>query len=115
MPRIRYDQLMQFCWTVLLPILFAFIFLFPCILYSFDALAVSLLLPSIVLKTDTQENDINVSENESKPELFLPLNPAKIYENITNPENLDLIKKELTGLPGVYAFRYNISRKNVHR
>jgi len=41
MPRIRYDQLMQFCWTVLLPILFAFIFLFPCILYSFDSLAVS--------------------------------------------------------------------------
>nr|YP_009582582.1 NADH dehydrogenase subunit 1 [Dactylellina haptotyla]QBL01967.1 NADH dehydrogenase subunit 1 [Dactylellina haptotyla] len=41
MPRIRYDQLMQFCWTVLLPILFAFIFLIPCILYSFDSLAVS--------------------------------------------------------------------------
>nr|YP_010608685.1 NADH dehydrogenase subunit 1 [Drechslerella dactyloides]WAN89765.1 NADH dehydrogenase subunit 1 [Drechslerella dactyloides] len=42
MPRIRYDQLMQFCWTVLLPLLFAFIFLIPCILYFFDSLAVSL-------------------------------------------------------------------------
>jgi NADH-ubiquinone oxidoreductase chain 1 len=34
-PRIRFDQLMSFCWTVLLPILFAFIILIPCILYSF--------------------------------------------------------------------------------
>jgi NADH-ubiquinone oxidoreductase chain 1 len=35
-PRIRFDQLMSFCWTVLLPIVFAFIILVPCILYSFD-------------------------------------------------------------------------------
>ena len=34
-PRIRFDQLMSFCWTVLLPILFGFIVLVPCILYSF--------------------------------------------------------------------------------
>ena len=32
-PRIRFDQLMSFCWTVLLPILFAFIVLIPCLLY----------------------------------------------------------------------------------
>jgi len=41
-PRIRYDQLMQFCWTVILPLLFAFIFLVPCILYSFDAMPLGL-------------------------------------------------------------------------
>nr|YP_009728698.1 NADH dehydrogenase subunit 1 [Sydowia polyspora]QHR85475.1 NADH dehydrogenase subunit 1 [Sydowia polyspora] len=35
-PRIRYDQLMTFCWTILLPIVIAFIVLVPCILYSFD-------------------------------------------------------------------------------
>ena len=35
-PRIRFDQLMSFCWTVLLPIIIAFIFLIPCILYGFD-------------------------------------------------------------------------------
>ena len=35
-PRIRFDQLMSFCWTVLLPIVIAFIILIPCILYSFD-------------------------------------------------------------------------------
>jgi NADH-ubiquinone oxidoreductase chain 1 len=34
-PRIRYDQLMTFCWTILLPIIIAFIFLIPCIMYSF--------------------------------------------------------------------------------
>ena len=35
-PRIRFDQLMSFCWTILLPIVIAFIILVPCILYSFD-------------------------------------------------------------------------------
>ena len=35
-PRIRFDQLMSFCWTVLLPVVIAFIVLVPCILYSFD-------------------------------------------------------------------------------
>ncbi len=34
-PRIRYDQLMSFCWTILLPLIIAFIIAFPCILYSF--------------------------------------------------------------------------------
>jgi NADH-ubiquinone oxidoreductase chain 1 len=35
-PRIRFDQLMSFCWTVLLPIVFALIILVPCLLYSFN-------------------------------------------------------------------------------
>jgi NADH-ubiquinone oxidoreductase chain 1 len=35
-PRIRFDQLMGFCWTVLLPIVFAFIILIPSLLYSFN-------------------------------------------------------------------------------
>jgi NADH-ubiquinone oxidoreductase chain 1 len=33
-PRIRFDQLMSYCWTVLLPIIIAFIILIPCIVYS---------------------------------------------------------------------------------
>ena len=37
-PRIRFDQLMLFCWTVLLPIVIAFIILIPCIVYIFDIL-----------------------------------------------------------------------------
>lgn len=35
-PRIRFDQLMSFCWTILLPIVIAFVVLVPCILYSYD-------------------------------------------------------------------------------
>lgn len=34
-PRIRFDQLMSFCWTVLLPILFGFIAFVPSLLYTF--------------------------------------------------------------------------------
>jgi NADH-ubiquinone oxidoreductase chain 1 len=34
LPRIRFDQLMSYCWTVLLPIVIAFIILVPCIVYS---------------------------------------------------------------------------------
>jgi len=33
-PRIRFDQLMSFCWTELLPIIIAFIIVAPCIIYS---------------------------------------------------------------------------------
>jgi NADH-ubiquinone oxidoreductase chain 1 len=35
-PRIRFDQLMSYCWTILLPIVIGFIVLIPCLLYSFD-------------------------------------------------------------------------------
>jgi NADH-ubiquinone oxidoreductase chain 1 len=34
LPRIRFDQLMSYCWTVLLPIIIAFIILFPCVVFS---------------------------------------------------------------------------------
>ena len=43
-PRIRFDQLMAFCWTVLLPVLFALIILIPCVLYSFNILPLSIAL-----------------------------------------------------------------------
>ena len=35
-PRIRFDQLMSFCWTILLPLVISFIVLVPCIQYSFE-------------------------------------------------------------------------------
>ena len=35
-PRIRFDQLMSYCWTILLPIVIAFIIFVPCVLYSFE-------------------------------------------------------------------------------
>ena len=43
-PRIRFDQLMSFCWVVLLPILFAFIVLIPCLLYVFGVFLVNVSL-----------------------------------------------------------------------
>lgn len=43
-PRIRFDQLMSFCWTKILPLLFAFIVLVPSILYSFDAITANISL-----------------------------------------------------------------------
>ena len=33
-PRIRFDQLMSYCWTVLLPLVIGFIILIPCIVYN---------------------------------------------------------------------------------
>jgi len=41
-PRIRFDQLMSFCWTVLLPIVIAFIILVPCINYSFEIIPINI-------------------------------------------------------------------------
>ena len=41
-PRIRFDQLMSFCWTVLLPIVFAIIILIPCNLYVYNIFCINL-------------------------------------------------------------------------
>jgi len=43
-PRIRFDQLMSFCWTILLPIVIAFVILVPCILYSFEIIPSNIVL-----------------------------------------------------------------------
>ena len=43
-PRIRFDQLMSFSWTILLPIVIAFIVLIPCIVYSFDIIPTNISL-----------------------------------------------------------------------
>jgi len=43
-PRIRFDQLMSFCWTILLPIVIAFVILVPCILYTFEIIPANIFL-----------------------------------------------------------------------
>jgi len=43
-PRIRFDQLMSFCWTILLPVVIAFVILVPCILYSFEIIPSNIFL-----------------------------------------------------------------------
>lgn len=43
-PRIRFDQLMSFCWTILLPLVISFIILVPCIQYSFEIIPSNIFL-----------------------------------------------------------------------
>jgi NADH-ubiquinone oxidoreductase chain 1 len=43
-PRIRFDQLMSYCWVILLPIVIAFIIFVPSILYSFDIICTNIYL-----------------------------------------------------------------------
>ena len=45
-PRIRFDQLMSYCWTVSLPIIIALVILIPCVMYFFS------LLPSTIYFSD---------------------------------------------------------------
>lgn len=67
-PRIRFDQLMSFCWTVLLPIIFAFIILVPCILYSFDILPANsnISLFSVLPLLLTNRANVNLKDNPLK-------------------------------------------------
>jgi NADH-ubiquinone oxidoreductase chain 1 len=44
LPRIRFDQLMSICWTILLPIIIAYIILMPCLVYGLSILPVDLAL-----------------------------------------------------------------------
>ena len=43
-PRIRFDQLMSFSWTILLPIVIAFIVFIPCLIYSFEIISTNISL-----------------------------------------------------------------------
>lgn len=43
-PRIRFDQLMSACWTILLPIIIAYIILIPCIVLGLNILSCNLSL-----------------------------------------------------------------------
>ncbi len=58
-PRIRFDQLMSFCWTVLLPIVIALIIIVPCILDSFEILPadISLLSGPFMVKNNIYNKD----------------------------------------------------------
>ena len=44
LPRARYDQLMLFCWVILLPIVIAFIILIPCVIYGLYMLPANIYL-----------------------------------------------------------------------
>ena len=40
-PRIRFDQLMSYCWTILLPVIIAFIIVLPCVVLGLDLISVN--------------------------------------------------------------------------
>jgi len=44
LPRIRFDQLMSYCWTVLLPIIIGFIVVVPCLIYSLSIIPINFYL-----------------------------------------------------------------------
>ena len=44
LPRIRFDQLMSFCWTILLPVVISFIIAIPCVIYSYEIIATNVFL-----------------------------------------------------------------------
>ena len=44
LPRIRFDQLMSYCWTILLPIIVGFIIVIPCTVYSLSIIPVNFYL-----------------------------------------------------------------------
>ena len=44
LPRIRFDQLMSFCWTILLPLVISFIIAIPCVVYSYEIIATNVFL-----------------------------------------------------------------------
>ena len=43
-PRIRYDQLMSYCWTILLPIVIAYIVFIPCVIYCINIISINVSL-----------------------------------------------------------------------
>ncbi len=119
-PRIRFDQLMSFCWTVLLPIVFAFIILVPCILYSFDIFPINIsLFSTLPLVFKVNKDSINkdaaffnkVSIEGDEQLVSLPV--YKLYTNIHLNSTISLIIRELCSSynQGVYGFVHNNSGK----
>jgi NADH-ubiquinone oxidoreductase chain 1 len=43
-PRIRFDQLMSVCWTILLPIIIAYVVLIPCIVFGLGIIPINISL-----------------------------------------------------------------------
>ena len=79
-PRIRFDQLMTVCWTVLLPLVFAFIFLVPCILIAFSAVPTNitlLFLPGLFVAN----KNLGLFNNKPKPFFFQIFTKIKQFKD----------------------------------
>lgn len=101
--------------TVFLFIIFAFVIIVLCILYYFYVLVTNfslLFLPCILLKNNNSSSyELDYANDLSKAERSLPLKAEKVYPNLAKKDNLDLIKQELSGLAGLYSFKYNVTGK----
>lgn len=112
-PRIRFDQLMSFCWTVLLPIVFAFIILVPCIIYSMDAFPVnaSLLTVPLVLRVSKDSINLDTSLPIQEENGYVSIPVHKVYTSLEDESTLSDIKKYFKLISGVYAFVNNQTNK----
>ena len=108
-PRIRYDQLMSYCWTVLLPVVIAFIILVPCILYSFEIIPVNISLLSIPLVIKKDSLIKNTYKNTTED--LDSLDTHSVYNNLHEKDTLVTIRKDLTNVGGVYAIVHNVTKK----
>jgi hypothetical protein len=89
-----------------LPLIFAFIFLVPCILVSFDAVPTSLFIPGLVAY-NSGKSSLNVDENnEDKPTKPLFPSVEKPYTNLGSSSTQEMVKNDLNGLSGIYSFTH---------
>jgi len=101
-PRIRFDQLMSFCWTVLLPVVIAFVVLVPCILYGFDIIPSNISLLSLpVLVTGSLKNNKDADS----------ISASSVYSDLDKNTTINIIKKDLKGVSGIYVIVHNESGK----
>ena len=108
-PRIRFDQLMSFCWTVLLPLVIAFVILVPCILYGFEIIPANIsLLVLMWVKKDSLDTS-KLSNIESGD--LVSYTAVGAYDSLLEKSTLDLIKKDLTHVGGIYAIVHNETKK----
>jgi hypothetical protein len=85
-----------------LPLIFAFIFVVPCLLVSFDALPIS----SLFFPTITARNSSKGLENGQ------PLSSSQSYRDLDLISSQEVIRKELTGSSGVYCFTHLASGRS---
>ena len=110
---------MSLCWTVLLPLLFAFIFFVPCTLYSFDSLPSNISILSSVPVMFVKKDSFNKEKLLKIPELvdsedddnlaYLTVN--SVYTNLNEKSTIDKIKKDLKEVSGIYAIMYNETKQ----
>lgn len=94
-PRIRFDQLMSLCWTILLPIVIGFIIILPCSVSCFNSVVSNfslLILPFYRLRVKTFNNICDSFEwnltSPSKPHSFtsLPLQSFFFSAKLLSPD-----------------------------